>query len=47
MLAQISSHEERASKNERAVRVVQSYSHAIRRDVNQIFKDGYWVVVCD
>ena len=27
--------------------MIQSYTHDVQRDTESMFKDGFWVVVCD
>lgn len=47
VLAQTRTHIERVDRNQRAVRVIQSYDSDIARTVESMFTDGYWVIVCE
>ena len=47
ILAQTKSNVQRVSRNTRAVRTIQNFSKDKRREVNWMFTDGFWVVICD
>ena len=47
ILAQTKSNVQRVSRNTRAVRTIQDFSKDKKREVDWMFTDGFWVVICD